>query len=87
MAIRDFPAELTKDFPEKSIPSKSTIQRTLNDSGFKILSLKKKTMIFPRNQLKRLEFCREMSNYGPAFWDTVIWSDETTVIKLPQDKI
>ncbi len=86
MALRDFPAELTKDFPEKLIPSKSTIQRTLNDSGFKIVSLKKKTMIFPRNQLKRLEFCREMSNYGPAFWDTVIWSDETTVRQLPQGK-
>ena len=43
MSIRDFPAELTKEFPEKAIPLKSTIHRILNSSGFEILSLKKKT--------------------------------------------
>lgn len=86
MAIRDFGAELRKEFPEKSIPSKSTIHRILANSGFKIISLKKKTMIFPRNQLKRMEFCAEMANYGPSFWDTVIWSDETTVRQMPQGK-
>ena len=86
MSIRDFPAELKKEFPEKAIPSKSTIHRILNSSGFEILSLKKKTMIFFRNQLKRLEFCEEMSNYGPAFWGTVIWIDETTVRQMPQGK-
>ena len=27
-----------------------------------------------------------MSNYGPAFWGTVIWIDETTVHQMPQRK-
>jgi hypothetical protein len=85
-SVRDFPAELRKEFPLKDIPSKSTIHRILGSSGFKIVSLKKKTMIYPRNQLKREEFCAEMTNYGPAFWDTVIWSDETTVRQMPQGK-
>ncbi len=86
LAIRDFRAELTKEFPLEPIPTKSTIHRILKDSGFKIIKLLKKTMIFPRNQLKRVEFCREMVNYGPTFWDTVIWSDETTVRQMPQGK-
>ena len=43
-------------------------------------------MIFPRNQLKRVEFCKEMAEYGPAFWDTVIWSDETSVKQRPLGK-
>jgi len=43
-------------------------------------------MILPRNQVKRLEFCEEMANYGPSFWETVIWSDETTVRQMPQGK-
>ncbi len=86
MAIRDFEAELAKEFPQKVIPSKSTIHRILAQSGFQILKIKKKIMIFPRNQLKRVEFCSEMANYGPAFWDTVIWSDETTVRQMPQGK-
>ena len=30
MAIRDFDAELKKEFPDKQIPSKSTIHRILN---------------------------------------------------------
>jgi transposase len=85
-SVRDFPAVLRKEFPLRDIPSKSTIHRILNNSGFQIISLKKKIMIFPRNQLKRKEFCAEMANYGPAFWDTVIWSDETSVRQMPRGK-
>ena len=51
-----------------------------------MIKLLKKTLIFPRNQQKRVEFCEEYLNYGPAFWDTVIWSDETTVRQRPQGK-
>ena len=86
MAIRDFEGELRKDFPKNQLPSKSTIHRILQESGFKVIKLLKKTMIFPRNQLKRVEFCKEVANYGPAFWDTVIWSDETTVRQRPVGK-
>ena len=86
IAIRDFEALLKEEFPDKDVPKKTTIHKILNDGGFKLLKLLKKTMIWPRNQLKRLEFCREMVEKGPAFWESVIWSDETTVRQCPKDK-
>ena len=86
LSIRDLRGELGKIFPESVIPSATTIHGILKGSGFKMLKLLKKTLIWPRNQLKRVQFCEEMANYGPAFWDTVIWSDETTVRQCPKDK-
>ena len=86
LSVRDIEGELNKIFPGKLIPKKTTIHKMLNDNGFKMLKLLKKTLIFPRNQLKRVDFCREMANFGPAFWETVIWSDETTVRQRPQGK-
>ena len=86
LAIRDFASRLFEEFPDKPIPGKSTIHKILKDSGFKMLSLLKKTLIWPRNQLKRLEFCKEMVEKGPVFWESVIWSDETTVRQRPQGK-
>jgi hypothetical protein len=86
LAIRDFGAILKEEFPGETIPSPATIQRILKDSGFKMVRLLKKTLIWPQNQLKRLEFCREMVEKGPIFWESVIWSDETTVRQRPQGK-
>jgi len=86
LSTRDLVGELSKIFPGENIPSKTTVNKILQDSGFEMIKLLKKTLIFPRNQLKRLEFCEEYLNYGPAFWDTVIWSDETTVRQRPQGK-
>jgi len=86
LGIRDFGSHLSEEFPDNFIPTSSTIHRILKDSGFKMVKLLKKTLIWPRNQLKRLDFCKEIANYGPAFWDTVIWSDETTVRQAPKDK-
>ncbi len=77
--IRDFGAKLREEFPDKLIPCPTTIHKILNIEGFKMIKLLKKTLIWPRNQLKRLRFYKELAEYGPAFWDTVIWSDETTV--------
>ena len=84
LPVRDLVGELRKEFPDKEIPSKTTVHQILKDSGFKMIKLLKKTLIYPRNQLKRLEFCKEMVNKGPSFWDTVIWSDETTVRQRPK---
>jgi hypothetical protein len=86
LSIRDLHGELVKLFPEKAIPSATTIHGILKGSGFKMLKLLKKTLIWPRNQLKRVQFCEEMANYGPAFWDTVIWSDETMVRQRPKSQ-
>jgi hypothetical protein len=61
LSIRDLSGELTKLFPEKLIPSPTTTHKILNISGFKMLKVLKKTLIFPRNQLKRVDFCNEMA--------------------------
>jgi hypothetical protein len=86
LAIRDFGAILRDEFPGEDIPQKTTIHKILNDGGFKMVKLLKKTFIWPRNQLKRLEFCKEMVQKGPIFWKSVIWSDETTVRQCPKSK-
>jgi len=86
LAIRDFGAKLREEFPDKLIPCPTTIHKILNIGGFKMIKLLKKTLIWPRNQLKQLDFCKELAEYGPAFWDTVIWSNETTVRQCPQGK-
>ena len=62
LAIRDFASRLLEEFPDKSIPGKSTIHKILKESGFKMLKK------------------------GPVFWESVIWSDETTVRQRPQGK-
>ncbi len=85
-SVRDIEGELKKEFPGKLTPSKSRIQDILQDNGFKVVKLLKKVMIWPRNMVKRVEFCNQMLEYGPAYWDTVIWSDETTVRQRPKDK-
>ena len=86
LSIRDLQGALVKEMPGKAVPSITRIHEILNEKGFKMIKLLKKTLIFPRNQLKREEFCRQMANYGQVFWDTVIWSDETTVRQRPEDK-
>ena len=86
LSIRNLIAELKKLHPGKAIPSKTTMQSILNSSGFKMIKLLNKTLIWPRNQLKRVQFCNKHKYYGPAFWDSVIWSDETTVRQRPQGK-
>ena len=86
LAIRDFRARLEQEFPDKRIPKATATHKILKGSGFKMIKLSKKTLIWPRNQLKRFEFCQQMVSKGPAFWESVIWSDETTVRQRPQGK-
>lgn len=86
VTIRDLVGELAKQFPDQTIPSKSTVQRHLGSSGFKMVKLLKKTIIWPRNVEKRLAFCESMRNKDQSYWDRVIWSDETSVYKLPKSQ-
>ena len=86
LSCRDLEGELVKIFPGKATPKKTTINKILNETGFKMMKILKKTIIYPRNKLKRIDFCREMADYGPAFWNNVIWSDETTVYQCPKGK-
>jgi transposase len=84
--IRDLEVELNNSFPGKATPKKSTINDILNRSGFKIIKALRKTIIYPRNIIKRVEFCDQMANFGDAFWNNVIWSDETSVQQCPKGK-
>jgi hypothetical protein len=54
-----------------------------------MMKLLKKTLIWPKNQLKRLEWCKEMVNKGPIFWESVICvtiDADNQKIKGSQDK-
>jgi transposase/DNA-binding transcriptional MerR regulator len=87
VALRDY-KKLLEDagFKENQIPSKSTIQRFLNYNGFVLRKLQKKTGISGANVQKRKDWCRIMNEKPAEFWDTVIWSDETTVKQAPKGK-
>ena len=87
LPIRDFKGEVLKlKFTTDEIPSKTVIHEFLKSNGYILRKLVKKTMIYPRNQLKRVNFCRSMIEKDASFWDRVIWSDETTVRQMPQGK-
>ena len=59
---------MREEFHDNVIPTSSTIHRILlQSSGFKMIKLLNKTLNWPRNQLKRLEFCREMVDKGPVY--------------------
>jgi len=64
------------------VSSSSSIQRYLNNSGYKRIMLPKKALIHPRNISKRLKYAEDMKGKGSDFWDAVIWSDETSVAAL-----
>ena len=87
LPFRDFPAELKKlGFTDGEIPSYETVRRYLMNNGFILRKLIKKTLIHPRNKIKRLSFCEVNIQKDADFWDSVIWSDETTVRQMPLAK-
>ena len=84
---RDIPGELSKTLPpDTQVPSYGSIYRFLNQSGFKIAKLLRKTLVHQRNQVKRVAFAREHIDKPAEFWETMIWSDETTVEAIPQGR-
>ena len=84
---RDIPGEIRNELGEQTyIPSYSSIYRFLNQSGYKMVKLLRKPLVRQRNKEKRLSFCREYLQKLPEFWETVIWSDETSVEAIPQGR-
>jgi transposase len=84
---RDIPGELAKSLPAgTNPPSYGSIYRFLNKSGFKMVKLLRKPLVHQRNQLKRVAFAREHINKPSEFWETMIWSDETSVEAIPQGR-
>jgi transposase len=82
-AVGQLSSDLGGDTP---VPSKSTIHRFLKSNSIKSFKLSRKPLITPRNQEKRVQWCREYLQKEEDFFDTVIWSDETTVRAFPQGK-
>jgi hypothetical protein len=61
-----------------------SIHRFLNHNGYKLVKLLQKPLVHQRNQLKRIEFAQKYIEKPPEFWETMIWSDETSVEAIPQ---
>jgi transposase len=84
---RDLPALLKDKIGDQNISiSASTCRRYLTESGFVRVKLLKKISINEINQRKRMEFCQIMLPKDQEFWNSIIWSDETTVRQAPKGK-
>jgi transposase len=84
---RCLPALLASRLPkETSIPSESTCYRIVRELGYVNRKAVKKQFISTKNQQKRLEFSIEFLKKEDWFFDTIIWSDETMVRKMPNGK-
>jgi len=87
LPLRDFKSELTKlGYAEELIPSHTTISKFFSRNNLKIIQLRKKPFISQVNIQKRLEFAKQYSKEVNDLMAFTIWSDETTVRKMPQGK-
>ena len=69
-------AEQVNNEMGKQMPPK-TISRILNKQGFKSTIAKKKPFISKHNRKKRLAFARKHASKDQAFWNSILWSDES----------
>ena len=69
--------------PSYKIPSETTIREYLNDRMYKLAKASNKQLIHPRNVQKRFEFAVSTIEKPAAYFDRIIWSDETTVRSHP----
>ena len=59
--------------------SHQTIRNILHHASFKSAYVKKKPFISKKNQKKRLQFLRSHINKDSSFWNSIIWSDESSL--------
>ena len=57
--------------------SKQTISRRLNERGFRFCRCRRVPMLTNRHRKQRLQWAKEYQHKPLAFWDTVLWSDES----------
>jgi transposase len=70
--------EIKKDLQSVNINcSESTIKRRLRERHFFGGIARKKPAISEKNRIKRLAFAKKYLNMPPAFWNKIIWSDES----------
>lgn len=56
-----------------------TVQNYIRRAGLKACTPRRKPLISKRNRKKRLEFATEHVGKNAAFWNRVLWTDETKV--------
>ena len=61
------------------IPTTRTIQNTLHRQGLNAYRMRRKPRLTRAQREARLEWALEYSKKPPNFWDTVIFSDETSI--------
>jgi hypothetical protein len=84
LPYRDYQARLREVLgPDEPIPSNTTIFNYLEDNGFKSVSLTRRPLLSAKNQQLRLDFARHWISKTDVLKRLTIWSDETTVRKLP----
>ena len=57
--------------------SAETVRRRMHESGFKGHVARKKPLIDRKNRLKRLKWARERRHADQAYWNRILWSDES----------
>ena len=57
--------------------SPRTIQRTLNEENLRSRAAVRKPYISKKNGIKRMKFASDHIFEDQAFWDSVLWSDES----------
>jgi transposase len=65
-------------------PSKSSIHRFLQSQGYEMVTPIKKPMLSLKNVTLRLEFALEHMTKTQAFFNRILWSDETSVCLIPK---
>ena len=69
-----------------AVPSYKAFENFLKANGFIHQKLAKKPMISEINRLKRIEFSKNFIEKDVGFWGKVLWSDETMVRSIPNNK-
>jgi hypothetical protein len=87
MSVRDIEVELRKSIDQNTpTPKKSSISNYLLKNNLQVIKLLKKPLISPRNIERRLAFALIHLQDPDLLESETIWSDETTVRKMPKDK-
>lgn len=68
------------------VPSESEFYRFFSENGFVFKTLKWKPLLTDKHKHDRLMFAQEHLAWTSDDWDRVWWSDETTVVAIPQKK-
>ncbi|KAL7736041.1 hypothetical protein ACLKA6_003779 [Drosophila palustris] len=68
-------AEVKEEFGKDVHPM--TIRRVLHEADYNSCVARRKPLISPINQKKRLEFAKEFLSKPASFWDQVLFTDES----------